>query len=289
MKEIWDNHAGDPSLDPVQKYMAAWRESRISSLKLDSGHMISSQNEITREVHKFFSTIYAMPTEDGDILREREKMTKVLKPVISPPEQATADGKIKSVEVGDGIKQDVSALADDTAVFLAIHKPSFHFFMELLRQFQSAAGARVNYKRSKILIVGRYTRPPDWLLQLLFHVLDKDQPTRYLGVILASALKPQHAWAPTIAAISGRIQTLTDRNLSFEGRCSTLRFLVQSKLSFTLSLTVLRNSQLKTLRQLLQSMLWGSTKEGKFKVSLVAWDLLAAPTTDGGWACGICH
>ncbi|KAL3701485.1 hypothetical protein R1sor_019507 [Riccia sorocarpa] len=156
-------------------------------------------------------------------------------PFILRIHSAATTGAIKAVQLPGDLTLDVIALADDTAIFLALHEPTFHIFFQILGQFQSASGAKVNLKKSKIMLV-----------------------------------------------VASRIHSLYDRHLSFEGRSVLLRFLVQSKLSFAMSLVLLRNSQLKTIKQLFRSLLWGLSKEGAPKTPLVGWDFLTAPTSAGG-------
>ncbi|KAL3686068.1 hypothetical protein R1sor_004090 [Riccia sorocarpa] len=113
-------------------------------------------------------------------------------------------------------------------------------------------------------------------------VLGRYKATRYLGIMVASSLEPQDAWAHAIATISNRLYNLSDKLLNFEGRCTVLRYLVQTKLSFAISLVTLRKSHLKTLKQLFRSFLWGTSATGRSKVPLVAWDYIFAPLRDGG-------
>ncbi|KAL3696149.1 hypothetical protein R1sor_010225 [Riccia sorocarpa] len=199
-----------------------------------------------------------------------------------PKENSANRGDLKTISLPGDISLDVAALADDTAVFLEVHHDSFQAFQSLLDCFQSASGAKVNYKKSKILILGKYSTPPNWLANGPFLVLGRCQAARDLGVMVASNLKPQDAWAHTLASISAHLQSLSDRNLSFESRTTVLRFLIQTKLSFPVSLVRLRNSQVKTLRQLLRSLLWGLGPTDKSKTPLVSWDYLALPTSEGG-------
>ncbi|KAL3680949.1 hypothetical protein R1sor_023905 [Riccia sorocarpa] len=81
---------------------------------------------------------------------------------------------------------------------------------------------------------------------------------------------------------AGAVQGLHSNLLSFEGRAILLRFLVQTKLAFLLSLVTLRSSQLRTIRALLRSFFWGQSQSGKPKVPLVGWDLVAATPLAGG-------
>ncbi|KAL3676219.1 hypothetical protein R1sor_026167 [Riccia sorocarpa] len=196
--------------------------------------------------------------------------------------QNAKTGKIATAEFRGGLKLDVSALVDDTAAFLAVHEPSFHEFLRLLEVFQSASGAKINFAKSRILLLGKYSRPPDWLSVGPFKVLGRHDPTRYLGIMVASSLKPQDVWAHAIIAVNNRLFGLTDKYLNFEGMCTVLRFHVQTKLSFAISLVTLRNSHQKTLRQLFRTFLRDTSPARKPKVPLVAWDFISAPLCEGG-------
>ncbi|KAL3693564.1 hypothetical protein R1sor_007215 [Riccia sorocarpa] len=178
-------------------------------------------------------------------------------PFILAIQDKARTGDLKLITLPGNVALDVCALGDDTAVFLKVVQPSFQVFLDLLHSFQLGSGAKINIRKSKILLIGRYTRPPDWLLSGPFHVLGKSETARYLGVTVASVLKPQDAWIRTINALSSRLLSFSGKSISFEDRYSVLRFLLQTKLSFVLSLTTLRRSHQKTLRQLLRQFLWG--------------------------------
>ncbi|KAL3675517.1 hypothetical protein R1sor_025465 [Riccia sorocarpa] len=85
---------------------------------------------------------------------------------------------IQPVKLPGGVTFDVTALADDTALFLALHEPTFHVFFRLLESFQAASRVKVNLRKSKIMVVGKYSQPPSWLLQQPIQVLGKSQSTR---------------------------------------------------------------------------------------------------------------
>ncbi|KAL3678361.1 hypothetical protein R1sor_021317 [Riccia sorocarpa] len=208
----------------LSRFITRCLRGRLSLLKLDNCNILTSQPDMTREVFDFFSHIYDKPDESSESLAERSKMLKVVLPVISHPQQDALKRKeVQTVILAGGVSLDVSALADNTAVFLTLYQDSFRRFLELLSRFQMVSGAKVNYRKSKILLIGKYIKPHDWLLNLPFQVLGRFQATKYLGVTVATELRPQHAWAHAISAIEGRVHSLVDRNLSFEGRCITLR------------------------------------------------------------------
>ncbi|KAL3676662.1 hypothetical protein R1sor_026610 [Riccia sorocarpa] len=203
-------------------------------------------------------------------------------PFILAVQTAASKGLIKTLKLPSGFSLDVVALADDTAAFLALEESTFAEFFRILDGFQSAWGAKINLRKSKVLILGKYSQPPLWLQQLPIQLMSRHEPTRYLGIPLANSLRPQAVWMQVVAAVSGKVQSLNDKQVSFEGRCALLRFLVQSKLSFAISILLLRNSHAKTLRSLFRSFLWGLSSSGKPKTPLVAWDFLAAPVSHGG-------
>ncbi|KAL3688567.1 hypothetical protein R1sor_014876 [Riccia sorocarpa] len=96
-------------------------------------------------------------------------------PLILSLQAAARDGNIKNLKLPVGICLDVSALADDTAVFLALEESTFSNFFRLLDCFQSASSAKINLKKSKILILGKYSLPPHWLHSLLVQLLGRHQ------------------------------------------------------------------------------------------------------------------
>ncbi|KAL3698329.1 hypothetical protein R1sor_012405 [Riccia sorocarpa] len=198
-------------------------------------------------------------------------------PFILAIQSAAADGKLKTLKLPMS-----SALADDTTIYLALHEPTFRLIFDILNVFQFAAGAKINFRKSKILILGRYAQIPDWLCSLPIPLLGRSEVAKYLGFSVASVLRPRDAWGQVIGSLAGRVRTLQDKHMSFEGRYITLKCLVQSKLSFVLSAAMLNKAQLKTIKQLFRILLWGVSKGGKPKIPLVAWDLITAPLSLGG-------
>ncbi|KAL3683906.1 hypothetical protein R1sor_001928 [Riccia sorocarpa] len=346
-------------------------QNKIPYLKRDDGSVISSQTDLVREVHGFFSSIYDCPVMDAESLPCRRQLLDRLKPALSSAEQvfliesptakefldvlhSAPKGHAPGIdgftyealrdlweETGDDftammgtcwlegsfpasmlegiiklIPKDLKpeslhqwrpiallnaqykllakfiacrlavilpkALADGTAVFLAIDQPSFLIFLNILRVFQLGSGAKVNLQKTKVLMLGRYTRPPDWLQNGPFQVLSRTESARYLGVTVASDLKPKDAWFRTVISLTSRLQGFSGKSISFEGRCAVLRFLLQTKISFVMSLMTLRRSQQKTIRQLFKYFLWGLSPSGSPKIPLISWDLLAKPTSAGG-------
>ncbi|KAL3694337.1 hypothetical protein R1sor_007988 [Riccia sorocarpa] len=97
-------------------------------------------------------------------------------PFILHAQENAKKGKFVTAELPGGMRLDVAALADNTAAFLAVHEPTFREFLRLLEVFQSASGAKINFAKSKILLLGKYSRPHDWLTAGPFKVLGKYFP-----------------------------------------------------------------------------------------------------------------
>ncbi|KAL3684022.1 hypothetical protein R1sor_002044 [Riccia sorocarpa] len=201
-------------------------------------------------------------------------------------QQGISEGNMKAIKLADDITLDVLALADDTAIYLALHEESFQHLFGILAAFQSASGASVNWRKTKLMLLGKYTKPPDWLARFPFSVLGRSQTAKYLGVPVATVPRAQDSWAHIIAAVGKKVQALLLHRLSFEGRCVVLRFLVQTKLSYMLSFIHLTKSQDRVIRQIFRSLLWGTSHNGMLKTPLVAWEFLTAHGMDGG--VGVC-
>ncbi|KAL3680897.1 hypothetical protein R1sor_023853 [Riccia sorocarpa] len=99
-------------------------------------------------------------------------------PFILAVKKGASDGNFKAFDIRGVASLDVSALADDMAVFLSIDETSFREFFHLLDRFQLASGAKVNLRKSKIMLLGRYRKPPDWINELPLQLLGRTQPTR---------------------------------------------------------------------------------------------------------------
>ncbi|KAL3694782.1 hypothetical protein R1sor_008433 [Riccia sorocarpa] len=203
-------------------------------------------------------------------------------PFILIIQSAANAGAIQTVQLPGDLTLDVTALADDTAIFLALHEPTFQEFFQLLGRFQSSSGAKVNLIKSKIMLLGRYS-PPSPLsgcTKSLFRLWVSLRPVGILEFLWLTRLG--HRMLGLMLYLQSLVAYIHYMTVIFHlrgGGAVLLRFLVQSKLSFALSLVLIRNSQQKTIRQLLRSLLWGLTNERTHKIPLVAWDQLGVFAT----------
>ncbi|KAL3695444.1 hypothetical protein R1sor_009520 [Riccia sorocarpa] len=193
-------------------------------------------------------------------------------------------GRIKCLRLGSSgvLAQVISAFADDTAFITETDQSTFDAIFALLDEFFLVSGCRVNWAKTKHMVIGKFESAPDWLFRLPFVLLTKTQGTRYLGVYVANKILPADSWDFIAAKLRKRAQGFASSFLNFESRTVILRFLLQSMLPFSLSLTRFRQLDFMALERLLSAFLWGNNADGLPKTSLVAWDRLANVVELGG-------
>ncbi|KAL3680979.1 hypothetical protein R1sor_023935 [Riccia sorocarpa] len=92
-------------------------------------------------------------------------------PFIVSLQKEVKGGNIKTMNIRGVAELNISALADDTAVFLDVDESSFHKFQVLLKRFQAASGAKINFRKSKAMIIGIFRMSHVKTLRRLFRSL----------------------------------------------------------------------------------------------------------------------
>ncbi|KAL3700215.1 hypothetical protein R1sor_018237 [Riccia sorocarpa] len=102
-------------------------------------------------------------------------------PLIAAIKKKNQCGRIKPLMLGEEISVSCIALADDFAIFTEIDKKDVQHLLALLGRLETAAGARVNLKKSKLLLIGHQKQIPPWTRALDFTVVPPKEVTVYLG------------------------------------------------------------------------------------------------------------
>ncbi|KAL3699779.1 hypothetical protein R1sor_017801 [Riccia sorocarpa] len=203
-------------------------------------------------------------------------------PLIQKIKAENARGSILAVNLGPGIDMSSMCLADDLAIFTQIHRDSF---TNLLVFLDLATGGRVNLKKSKVLMIGVATRPPDWLSGFGLSVVGQTEVTRYLGAPLSTTWRGIDNGQTLLQSLHSKTQYFSSSLLPFESRVLALKHGVFLALIYQMSNTKFKRTSLHECNKILRGFLWSVDSEGKARKSLVAWDNLVLPMFWGGLGC----
>ncbi|KAL3676769.1 hypothetical protein R1sor_026717 [Riccia sorocarpa] len=192
------------------------------------------------------------------------------------------DGHIKTVQLSSGVNIVTSWFADDAAVYLQIHRPSLQHLQQLLQLFCSATGSVISYHKSQIRVIGRQRPAPRWFQESGCRTLPSTEISRYLGLYFALTATQQNLWNHCYQSILHRILAWQNNYISFEGRLILLKYVLAAIPVYTLALLQVTITQQKQLHRLFANFLWGHSDQGKPKVHLVPWDLIARTVRQGG-------
>ncbi|KAL3699720.1 hypothetical protein R1sor_017742 [Riccia sorocarpa] len=160
---------------------------------------------------------------------------------------------------------------------LDIHEQSVLNLFRLLEDFQRAAGGKVNWLKSKLLVIGRYKQPPDWAKDLPIQVIKPDQSIRYLGASLATLWNGVDNGNLLLASLDRKAKRFTQDFMSFESRVVALKHGVYASLIYQLSVAKFKAGTVKKIEGVLRKFLWSVNREGQPKKSQVKWDYVTLP------------
>ncbi|KAL3683891.1 hypothetical protein R1sor_001913 [Riccia sorocarpa] len=138
------------------------------------------------------------------------------------------------------------------------------------------SASRINLEKSQLIQIGADQQPPEWVYQLRYQVIPRDQPIKYLGYWFASSASDTQLWSITLSSIKKRIAAWDDKVLSFEGRVILMNHILAAIPIYTLAVAKLKVAHFDQLRQILVSFVWAE------KTHLVAWKLVQRNKELGG-------
>lgn len=110
-------------------------------------------------------------------------------------------------------------------------------------------------------------------------------PFKHLGLQIGANMNLIDSWDPVVELFKKRLSRWKARNLSFGGRVTILKSILNSLPNYYFSLFKAPSGVLDKLDRLRRLFFWGGSKE-KAKISWVAWEKVAAPIEYGGLGLG---
>ncbi|KAL3683195.1 hypothetical protein R1sor_001217 [Riccia sorocarpa] len=103
-------------------------------------------------------------------------------PLVSMLQAAADRGSIKAVRLPSGLHIVSSCYADDTAIFIQLHRQSYIELQLILDTYCRATGSCLNLNKSEFMLIGTRTPTPSWLQHTGAKILQPTQQLRGLGL-----------------------------------------------------------------------------------------------------------
>ncbi|KAL0291608.1 UNVERIFIED_CONTAM: putative mitochondrial protein [Sesamum radiatum] len=157
--------------------------------------------------------------------------------------------------------------ADDVLIFCAGDITSVRLISEVLEEFATLTGLRVNPAKSTIILSKSVQRDRQAILNLV-GFQEGSLPIKYLGVPLTASRLTVADCRPILEKVSGCLAGWAHLNLSLAGRAQLLKSVLASLHMYWSSVFLLPKSIIKVIEQQMRSFLWkGSSGSGLAKVS----------------------
>lgn len=190
-------------------------------------------------------------------------------------------GLIKGVVIGARrVSVTYLQFADDTVVFCEAEEHEILNIKRILRCFEVLSGLQINFHKRKVCGVGVQ-------LEVLADFADKlnclgqNLPFTYLGLPLGASPKKKHTWLPVINNFKSKLASWRRKVLSFGGRLTLIRSVLNSLAVFYLSLFKVPAGVAKLLDKIQARFLWGGS-EVKKKLHMVNWEEITKKKGCGG-------
>jgi hypothetical protein len=105
---------------------------------------------------------------------------------------------------------------------------------------------------------------------------------KYLGVFIKTGTHRLEDWLWLIRKMEKKIDNWCYRWLSLGGRLILLKVVLESQSVYWLSLAIIPNSILNTLRKIMMNFLWNGNRETNH-IHLCKWEQISVPKRNGGW------
>lgn len=170
--------------------------------------------------------------------------------------------------------------ADDLFVLSGADPQSFRTIQEALQDFLLFSGLKPNLQKSSIYLA-RVTQTHRSELCSILPIPMSTLPVRYLGVSLISTRLRSEDCVQLKDKILNRIQSWTNKKLSYGGRAELVQSVLFSIQVYWSSIFIIPTKVLKDIDKVLRAFLW-SGPELKASGDKISWDYVCSPKAEGG-------
>ncbi|XP_055823323.1 uncharacterized protein LOC129891877 [Solanum dulcamara] len=173
------------------------------------------------------------------------------------------------------------SFADDIIIFTSTSKYSLQLIMKTLQMYEGISGQLINKDKSQILIP---TNTPvdimDRVVTITGYKCTHGLMT-YLGCPLYIGRQRVIYFTGIVSKVIAKIQGWQTKMLSYGGRATLIKSVLQSLPIHLLSVITPTRTTLKQIKCLIADFFWGWDKE-KRKYHWASWETLSLPYEEGG-------
>jgi hypothetical protein len=187
-------------------------------------------------------------------VRQGDPMSPLLYALAIEPLAATLRKHLTGISIPNSNRNLKLALyADDLAVY-ANGQEDLATLEKWLREFETAAGAKVNRSKSEAL---PFRLPLEERGTLSITWLGPDQTTRYLGVQIGVSPTNRQLWAPAIEKLRTKVTSWARFPLPFRTRALVAKVFLWPALDYVARVTPPGNEAAREIRRTLRCFIWG--------------------------------
>ena len=180
------------------------------------------------------------------------------------------DNNIKGILLPKNKEVKLNMWADDAQTFLSTHNSFFHFFNKL-QLYENSSGSRVNYVKTKGVLLGTWrTKPPPT------NKISWVDNVKALGIYHGYNIDEGKIWEQKFEKIKRNLQNWQKRDLTFSGKVLLLKTFGLSVINYELRMKGINNRYIKELKTIFHEFLWDK------KHPLVNRETISLPTSEGG-------
>ncbi|KAL3683538.1 hypothetical protein R1sor_001560 [Riccia sorocarpa] len=179
---------------------------------------------------------------------------------------------------------DRSLYANDSAVFIQLHQPSFQFLQQVLQVYCDASRGQINIAKSELAFIGSSVPISSCLQRLPFKLIDLSHHIRYLGFYFSREQPFRTRWLQVLQRLHQRVRQKLDPTLNFETRYLLLRHKLADVPLYSLPFLALDQHSSRRLEQSYLYLLWGTGDGHKGRKHLVRASVIFSPQNQGGLA-----
>lgn len=173
------------------------------------------------------------------------------------------------------------SFADDVIIFASGTTVSLQLIMQILSTYESVSGQQINREKSHYMIP--HSTPPEIIATIrdTTGFNQKESPITYLGCPLYIGRQRVSYFFDMIDKVVRKISGWQSRILSFGGRVTLVRHVLQSLPIHTLAAISPPKTILNYIKKLTADFFWGWDKDKK-KYHWASWETLGYPLEEGG-------
>ncbi|KAL3694943.1 hypothetical protein R1sor_008594 [Riccia sorocarpa] len=190
-------------------------------------------------------------------------------------------GQIEGIKLPGGRSAPYNLFADDTELNIRATEGNYREVRELLGRYETAAGAKLNVRKS-VLIPVSLAKMPLWMSSSGCRIPAQGEIVLHLGFPGGVAIQEAQVFRHLQNKIIARTSMWSNRWLSWPSRIVLTQKILPSLPAYILMTFGLCLKSHKALERTSRTFVWGTREDGSARQSSIAWEKLQRPKLEGG-------